>query len=400
MSDWLGIGEDTSRILRLNSPAGGWFPALRDLSWCIASHNLPYVDLSFSPHLEKISISLSFPWFTYGTPREVLTTIASAISALPASALQLLLVDCGRRKMPWTHLKDSFSSVALRCGPSLTEFASPVALSDAAVNHLIQLPNLRALRVKGPPPGYYTPSPPPVFPPLVEFTLGEHTAHGWLSLFERLEDRVSPTQDTTPLSKLKGSLKFLKVETLPGLIVGAPLTSPIRIFRNLVDLNVEALCLLYGEGPCGFRLNNIDVAELAKALPRLESFLLGYPCGENTCVTTVACLVSISIHCVKLRRLEVHFNTTNIVDDLKNILADPPFQQLRSLPRCTLTCLDTHQIPLILDGSDLETVVHGMISIFPSLEYCLGYEGIWDEISDRIEEIRKHSTLQVGRWRV
>lgn len=90
----------------------------------------------------------------------------------------------------------------------------------------------------------------------MELTLGAYAACGWLSLFERLEDRISPTQDTTPLSKseLKGSLKFLKVETLPGSIVDALLIFPVRIFHNLVDLNVEVLCLLSGGEPCGFRL--------------------------------------------------------------------------------------------------------------------------------------------------
>ena len=393
VSEWLAIGEDTSRILRLNSPAGGWFPTLQYLSWCISSHNLPYVDLSFTPRLKKISISLSPSWLTSGTPHEVLPAIASAISVLPASALQLLLVDCGARRMPWALFKDSFSSVALRCGPSLTKFASPVALSDAAVDHLIRLPNLRALRIKGPPPGYYTLSRPSAFPPLVEFTLNERAAHGWLSLFEHLENRVSPTQPTTPLSKLKGSLKFLKVETLPGFIVDAPLTLPIRVFYNLVNLNVDVLCHFYSEDRCSFKLSNANITELTMVLPRLESLLLGHPCGENTCATTFACLVEISIHCVKLRRLEIYFNTTNIVEDLKKISADSRFQQLHSLPRCPLTRLDAYQTPLALDGSDFETVVHGMIGIFPSLEYCLGYEGIWDDISDRIEEIRKHSTL-------
>ena len=274
----------------------------------------------------------------------------------------------------------------------LTKFASPVAFSDAAVDHLIRLPNLRALRIKGPPPGYYTLSRPSAFHPLWNLH-STNVLHMGGSSCSHLENRVSPTQPTTPLSKLKGSLKFLKVETLPGFIVDAPLTLPIRVFYNLVNLNVDVLCHFYSEDRCSFELSNANITELAMALPRLESLLLGHPCGENTCATTFACLVEISIHCVKLRRLEIHFNTTNIVEDLKKISADSRFQQLHSLPRCALTRLDAYQTPLALDGSDFETVVHEMIGIFPSLEYCLGYEGIWDDISDRIEEIRKQSTL-------
>jgi len=45
------------------------------------------------------------------------------------------------------------------------------------------------------------------------------------------------------------------------------------------------------------------------------------------------------------RRLEIHLNTTNIIDDFKNISEDYLFQELRSLPRCTLTHLHTDRIP-------------------------------------------------------
>jgi len=116
VSEWSGIGENSHRVLHANSPAGGWFPALQDLYWCIARHNLPYAELFFSPHLKKISISVSWKWSGYQAPRDVLPIIASAISALPASALQLLLVSGGNREVPWVHFKDQFSNVALRCG--------------------------------------------------------------------------------------------------------------------------------------------------------------------------------------------------------------------------------------------------------------------------------------------
>lgn len=71
-------------------------------------------------------------------------------------------MDDSHYELPWAYLKDSFSSVALRCGPSLLEFTSPVPLSDAAINHLIRLPHLRTWRVEGPPPNYSASSLPPL----------------------------------------------------------------------------------------------------------------------------------------------------------------------------------------------------------------------------------------------
>ena len=127
--------------LCFSSPAGGWFPALQDLSWCIVESNLPYVDLFVSPHLKKIYIYPPLWWIIPGIPPNHLAVIASTIIALPTSVLQSLCVDI-RRAIPPTYLKDFLSSVVLRCGPSLVEFTSPIPLSNAATNHLIRLPHL------------------------------------------------------------------------------------------------------------------------------------------------------------------------------------------------------------------------------------------------------------------
>ena len=63
LSQFTTFEKETFNKLCLNSPPGGWLPALRDLSWCIAGSNLPYADIFFSPNLRKI---LS-PRHGYGT---------------------------------------------------------------------------------------------------------------------------------------------------------------------------------------------------------------------------------------------------------------------------------------------------------------------------------------------
>ena len=80
----------------------------------------------------------------------------------------------------------------------------------------------------------------------------------------------------------------------------------------------------------------------------------------------------------------IHFNTTNIVDDSRNILEDPRFQQLRSRPKCLLKSLTVYRTPLEIDDSDLETVAKGMIDIFPSLRGCDGYGLNWCGLSREI----------------
>jgi len=376
------IGDDTIRQFRLNAPPGGWFPALRSLRWTISAAHLPYVDLFFSPQLVGLQIYIPQSWSHSGFPRDIMPALASTISALPTSTLQTLSI-CAIFKAhiidtPWAYFKESFSSAVLLCGPSLVNLASPIPLSDEAVDHVIRLPRLRTWNVEGPPP---TSSPPLVFPPLIDFGLGEASTSGWLSLFRRLEDRTSARQDMTPLFRIEESLRALRVEA-PSIapMIDAFFVSAIRMFRNLVDLNVDSYCR---SERCAFELNNDNVTELAMALPQLESLLLGYPCDKNTCVTTVACLLQISVRCTKVQKLGIHFNTTNIVGDLKAISVDPRLQELLLLPRCQLWYLGVTRIPLVLDESDFETVLDGMRSILPSLR---GFSGasVWGELSRKL----------------
>ena len=331
------LGEGALPKLRLNMPAGGWFPALQDLAWSITESNLSSVDLFISPRLKKISIYPSLSWGDPKVVHDILPAVASTISALPASTLQSLFVGEDHYMVPRAYLQDSFSSLILRCGPSLTELISPIPLTGAAVNHLIRLPHLRTWRVGGPPPKYSTSLLPPAFPPLTKFILGK----------DGIEDHISTTQGVTPLSEVKGSLKSLEVETHLSPILDASFASGIQIFHNLVSLTVDSHCHDEdGLGECIFKLSNDDAAELAMALPQLEYLLLGEPCFENTCATTVVCLLPISVYCLKLKQLEIRFNTENIVNDLKNVSEDPRFQGLWPLPRCGLTYLDV-RLPIL-----------------------------------------------------
>jgi len=378
--------------LRVNSPPGGWFPALQHLFLSIAESNLPYADLFFSPRLKRIYIYVSWPRDDIALPLGSLQTLASIISALPTSSLERISMGTNHQTMPWTHLRDSFSSIILRCGPSFTDYSSPVPLSNAALDHLIHLPHLHTWDIHGPPPTYSASSLPLVFPPLRELSFWKGAACGWFPLLRRFEDGASTTQGVTPLSKAKESLKILDIRDMSGINIDPSSVSTIQCFRNLVDLHVHVFCPHEGErGQCIFKLNDDNVTELAMALTQLESLVFGRPCYKNTCLTTVACLLQISVHCSKLEELEIHFNTTSIVDDFRNILEDPRFQQLRSLPKCPLTLLNLFSTPLRLDESDLETVAKGMVEIFPSLTDCDGLEESWDELSRQITDLREGS---------
>jgi len=379
---WLDLDRDTVGKLRLNSPAGGWFPALQTLCWDFSKFNLPYCDLFLSPHLTKVFIWFPLPEGEVEYHSDLLSSGTSIISTLPTSTLQAFTIRIHHRGPPLTLFKDPLSSAVLRCGPSLTRFYSRVLLSDEAMNHLVRLPNLYDLRVEGPPPNCSISPASLVFSPLIKCTLAPSTAVQWLSLFKCLEDCVPAMLGVTPMSRTKESLKYLHVEHSFNLTVDASFTSSIQIFWNLTHLNVDAHCYdNHGRGQCHFVLNNNDIAKLATALPRLKTLLLGYPCPWNTCVTTVACLLPISIHCAELEELEIHFNTANIAVDFENISKDLQFQALTSSERSSLELLIVHQMPLTVGWEECLDVGNKLIKIFPSLQNICGSDQRWRDIT-------------------
>jgi len=139
------ISNDTLSRLLDNSPDGVLFPNLERLYWKV---DAPYTPLSFfrlflSPRLKRVNLHTRSTMF--GLPWQ-LVPLAEVISCLPAS-LEHLSLMCG----PWKGdlLKDVISSLVLRCGPLLRSFSSSTPLSEAALHHLMQLPNLRSWAVLG-----------------------------------------------------------------------------------------------------------------------------------------------------------------------------------------------------------------------------------------------------------
>ena len=175
----------------------------------------------------------------------------------------------------------------------------------------------------------------------------------------------------------------MKIQDRDDLVINGPFTSLVQVFRNLAYLNVDIYCSSWVSGDqCGFQANNNDVTGLAAALPQLTVLTLGHPCSSNTCATTVACLLPISVHCAKLEKLEVHFNTTNITADFESAFQDPKFQDLHKLPRSPLQLLNVHKTPLTLKQPDRPAVVTGLAYAFPSLMHVKGDWGVWDELSE------------------
>lgn len=374
------ITDDTLSRLSWGSPDGVLCPKLERLDWRIdVSYTLlPFFHLFLSPHLKHINL---FTLPDRGmAPQQGLSCIEKIILHLPSSLEDISLM-CG----PWNRepLKDAISSLLLRYGPSLRSFGSNTPLSEEAFNHLVRLPNLRSWVAFSKPPRTL---PKTAFPSLEQLHL-ESGALPWLHLLTtpgngKLQNGLGPAA-VTPNTKIGETLKFLHCHG--NTPVDPTLLSSILLFRNLVLLYVDGCHCRIGSG-CTFPLTDDDVENLAAALPSLASLELGRVCGFNSCHTTISSLWSLSVHCPSLTILEVHFNTNNIVGDIRRLLGD---DSRHEKTRCKLRHLSVGLLPLQVWEEDVGIVGMGFVDIFPCLDSFWGCSmnlGGWIAVESKLRD--------------
>ena len=128
-----------------------------------------------------------------------------------------------------------------------------------------------------------------------------------------------------------------------------------------MTLEVQVNCS--SVGTCIFQLTDDDMENLAIALHHLESLRLGKSRIFDTCKTTVAALMPISVHCMDLTVLETHFNTLEIVRDLQRVLDRGAG---RDDAKCRVSNLPVGGLSVEAQ-KNIETVVMGLKVILPCL---------------------------------
>lgn len=179
----------------------------------------------------------------------------------------------------------------------------------------------------------------------------------------------------TSYSNVRETLKFLDCPR--GTIVNSVFLSSVVNFSNLVLLCVHTFCR--NEDGYSFRMTDDNLNDLTSALPRLKTLEFGTPCGLNSRETTVATLLSISVHCLDLTALSTHFNTLTTVEDTQRL---PDECSRRDKANCKLEDLWVGFMPLETRSKDIEIIATGLKAIFSSLTRA-GYEGRWRELRAR-----------------
>lgn len=260
------------------------------------------------------------------------------------------------------ELQNALSTLVCQCGPSLRRLKTLVPLSEEAILHLAKLPNVSYW---GTPHGPPQSLPKLAFPSLEWLRLDELEALPWLNLLASHEYGMPQDRLATPPRSARDRLKTLEYFGDTINIDRSQFLSPVAKFRNLVTLRVKSKC----SSSCSFRLTDDDVRSLATELSRLELLHLGAPCSSGTCYNTAASLMSISLRCVDLEDLEIHFNTQSITRDMQHLLdRGAMYGGVRSKVRC----LSVGNLPLgPEDSEDYKTVAKGLKCIFPELSHLL-----------------------------
>ena len=385
----------SKKLTRLVVPTSAGTPPalrfhLRELSWWLNETTVPYLHHFLSPHLTKIVIttdSFTHPGETVESwdelPDEVLPKKRSAITMFPSS-LQFLSIHLGGE--PETRFTEEISAFILGCRESLQVLDTNLVLSTQAIVHLMKLPNLRVWVTEQGPPQVtdlirhgIPDGPTSLFPSLEKLDIRSEASLEWLPLFEAAKSRASPWIIAG------GSLPALAYHH-PTLPFDSPLVSKFLPFTDLVNLSLKTGmgCLLR---PCISQFTDQDVERLAIALPKLEVLMLGWPCGEDTCPTTVRSLLFLSVHCIKLKHLNIHFRMASLQADLVDTLGYAYSQGLHSRPKCALESLVTGEMRL--ESSDNTVVLPiGLLMIFPSLTKLAARSSTWAQLELMVTALR------------
>jgi hypothetical protein len=359
------IGRNVFTQLSLASPTGLVCSGLRKLKWHSSRHWLPSLRHFLPPTLAEIEIFTTPSDGPFGVP-------PPTIPVLPGACLRSLRLTF--HPADSEAVRNSASVTILRCCAFLERLETSAQLSEAAVSHLVGLRYLRTLRMgSDPPPDLFISS--DTFPSLETLILDNGVGHKWLSLLGAARENGSADGDSTTSVGTRATLTGLYC--LGGMTVDPTIISSLCTFQKLTHVFIDGACST--GGGCTFLLTDDDLAKLANALPDIKSLRLGSPCPANRCRTTILSLFMLSTRCLRLKTLEIHFNTTGINHDFERLFEEPQNKTMRSLPRCPLRCLTVADTPI--PGDDAGLVAICLSGIFCELRGFRGHHRKWAEAS-------------------
>ena len=368
-------------------------PNLQSLEWYSGTDTFTYINLFRSPRLSSLKV-------------RVISHIPDAVNilaSLPVETLEeMRFLDLSEDRA----IQDAISNLVLRTTPSLRSIEVSSDLSDAAIRHVIRLPNLSDASIRFASLDLRAASPDASFPSLRTLETRVVSKEGLGYLLEDTKNLESivlqsltvlhPEEVVDAFGFLinKGfhqSMRRLSFAVFEPCDLTPPVLVPLLKFGSLTRLSVTSPC---DPIQCKSRLTNGALAQLAKALPQLDELFLGdVPCGSPAPEITLAGLLPFSIHCINLEILQVHFSALSIPTDIPDCALSKPYDcaPLTS-NHCGLSRLVVGSLPLSTSGKSPLIVAYFLHQMFPKLSKILYTlpNSPWKVVQERIDMFQEH----------
>ena len=372
------VPDGVFRQLSSATSGGPVCPQLQHLAWnstCGWKHS----HLFLSSHL----ISVLFWQRPADVHADIDMELASAISLVQTTRLEQVIITGYRLCTAPIHI--ALSKVVQQLNTCFKQTDAVSSLSDAAWGHLASLPKLKYLSLSNTPSIDVLKSVPhgPTFPALERMTLELDGPRQHLPiLFSLLKS--SPLREVTVKESFKVrhvdvpsevAIAILKAELHPSINTltfdgfhPADLTfvSHLGPFSSLKKLWCSTRCR--GPGECVFPLTDSDIERLASGLPQLATLCLGHECEHEHFNLTIKSMISLSTHCLSLKKLYLPCDLTNISEDVKMESGEPD-PRLKTRSSCALEFLAFRW--LMIRPKDFEAfkiMESGFLNLFPLLE--------------------------------
>lgn len=369
-------------------------PNLKSLEWYSATDTFVYINLFWSPQLTSLNVRVI----------PDIPNVIHVLTSLPVETLEeLRFLDLSGDRT----VQDAISNLVLRTTATLRSIeVSESDLSDAAIRHVIRLPNLSDASVRFANLDRRTASLDASFPALRTLETGVDSEERWKYVLEdtkNLESVVLHSSTVLRPEEMTDVFGFLinkgfhrTMYRLSLAVVGScdltPLVlTPLLKFGSLTRLSVTSPC---DPIQCKSRLTDGALAQLAEALPQLVELFLGdIPCQSPAREVTLAGLLPLSTHCLHLKILQVHFSALDIPTDIPDdVLSRPSDQAPLNHNHCLLSQLVVGWLPISTFGKSPLIVAYFLHQMFPRLSKILytTHDSPWKEVQEHVDMFQKY----------
>ena len=371
------------QLYTINEPL---LPNLTTLNlWAVEESFIQFIPLFLSPTITSVSFGFS------ALPESV---VASMIANLPTPCPNLR--DINLRFLPRDPMiTTAVSSMLLATNRNvLQDFHVDSPLTEEASEAIYESQNLRHLSVvieKG------TSVPSASLPNLAHLQIECDDGSDGLQLlrgatFGKLES-VSFDMESKPindfLETFKGAALSSSIQnTLSVLCFSTqwpwnPNYPSLLPFTQLVFLIIQSPC----DGSCS-RVDDDIVVNLSRAMPKLESLILGNgPCHPFTGGITAKGLMALALNCLDLFSLRVHFRVASLTSPPTGLEPTRDIGHSVSLTDCALVALEVGGIPMPEESAP--TVALTLLRIFPRIETISYLDEGWRKVQDMIRHSKE-----------